>query len=118
MKKLTYNPQDEQVVDHLQCRAHGVFLAFVVDQRVQVEQQQEREVRGAVDDELDERGVDDLAHARTRHQKVADGQQRPKHGDAQNGGHLQTGVFAAVTGCLSKPDCVEELLTVGLSNEL
>lgn len=87
-KKLTYDPEDEQVIYHLQRRAHGVLLALIVDQRVQVEQQQEGEVGGAVDDELDEGCVDDLAHAGARHQKVADRQQRPKHGDTQDRGHL------------------------------
>lgn len=78
-KKLTYDPKDEQVIYHLQSRAHGVFLALIVDQRVQVEQQQEGEVGGAVDDELDEGRVDDLAHTGAWHQKVADREQWPKH---------------------------------------
>lgn len=71
-----------------------------------------------MDDELDEGRVDDLAHAGARHQKVADGQERPKHGHAQHRGHLQTGVLAPVTGRLPEPDGVEELLTVGLSHKL
>lgn len=61
-KKLTYDPEDEQEIYHLQRRTHGVFLVLIVNQRVQVEQKQEREVGGAVDDELDERRVNDLAH--------------------------------------------------------
>lgn len=61
-KHLTYDPEDEQVVDHLQRGAHGVLLALVVDQGVEVEQQQEGHVGGAVDDELDEGRVDDLTH--------------------------------------------------------
>ena len=61
--KPTDDPEDEQVVDHLQGRAHGVLLALVVHQRVEVEQKQEGEVGGAVDDELDEGRMDDLAHA-------------------------------------------------------
>lgn len=88
VKKLTYDPEDEQVINHLQRRAHGVFLAFVVDQRVQVEQQQEGEVGGAVDDELDEGRVDDLAHTGAWRQKVTDRKQRPKHRHAQHRGHL------------------------------
>lgn len=87
-KKLTYDPKDEQVIDHLQCRAHGVFLAFIVDQRVEVEQQQECKVGGAVNDELDEGRVDDLAHTGTWHQKVADRKQWPKHRYAQYCAHL------------------------------
>lgn len=71
-----------------------------------------------MDDELDEGRVDDLAHAGARHQKVADGEQRPEHRHAQHRGHLQTRVFAAVAGRLSEPDGVEELLAVGLSHEL
>lgn len=117
-EKLTYDPEDEEVVDHLQRRAHGVLLALVVDQRVEVEQQQEVEVGGAVDDELDEGRVDDLTHAGARKQKVADGEQRPQHGHAQHGGHLQTRVLAPVAGRLAEPDRVEELLTVGLGHEL
>lgn len=116
--KLTYDPEDEQVIYQLRRGAHGIFLALIVDQRVQVEQQQEREVGGAVDDELDKGRVDDLAHAGARHQKVADGEQRPKHCHAQHRGYLQTGVFAAVAGRLAEPDGVEELLTVGLSHKL
>lgn len=64
---LTYDPEDKQEVDHLQCGAHSVFLALVVHQRVEVEQQQEGEVRGAVDDELDKGGVYDMAHAGAWH---------------------------------------------------
>lgn len=71
-----------------------------------------------MDDELDKGRVDDLAHAGARHQKVADGEQRPKHCHAQHCGYLQTGVLAAVAGRLSEPDGVEELLTVGLSHKL
>lgn len=71
-----------------------------------------------MDDEFDERRVDDLAHAGARHQKVADGKQRPEHRHTQHCGHLQTGVFAPVAGCLAEPDGVEELLTVGLSHKL
>lgn len=115
---LTYDPQDEQVINHLQSGAHGVLLALVVDQRVQVEQQQERQVGGAVDDEFDEGRVDELAHAGAGHQEVADGEQRPQHGHAQHRGHLQAGVLASVARRLAKPDGVEELLTVGLGHEL
>lgn len=71
-----------------------------------------------MDDEFDERRVDDLAHTGAWHQKVADGKQGPEHRHTQHCGHLQTGVFAPVAGCLSKPDGVEELLTVGLSHKL
>lgn len=71
-----------------------------------------------MDDEFDEGCVDDLAHTGAWHQKVADRKQRPKHGHTQHRGHLQTGVFAPVAGRLSKPDGVEELLTVGLSHKL
>lgn len=117
-KHLTYDPEDEQVVDHLQRGAHGVLLALVVDQGVEVEQQQEGHVGGAVDDELDEGRVDDLTHTWAWNQKVADGEQRPEHGYAQNSGHLQTGVFPPVTGRFSEPHGVEKLLTVGLSHKL
>lgn len=116
--KLTHDPDNEQVVDQLRRRAHGVLLALVVDQRVEVEQQQEGEVGGAVDDELDEGRVDDLAHAGARHQQVADGQQRPQEGDAQHGGDLQAGVLAPVAGRLAEPHGVEELLAVGLGHKL
>lgn len=109
---LTYDPQDEQVINHPQRGAHGVFLALVVHQRVQVEQQQERQVGGAVDDEFDEGRVDELAHAGARHQEVADREKRPQHGHAQDRGHLQAGVFAPVARRLAEPDGVEELLTV------
>lgn len=117
-RKPTYDPEDEKVINHLQSGAHCVLLAFVVDQRVKVEQQQEGEVGSAVDDEFHKRGVDDLADARAGHQKVADRQQRPKYGHAQDGGYLQTGVFATVARRLSEPNGVEELLTVGLSHKL
>lgn len=85
---LTYDPEDEQVVYHLQRRSHGVFLALIVDQRVQVEQQQEGEVGRAVDDEFDKGRVDDLAHTGAWDQKVAERKQRPEHGHAQHRGHL------------------------------
>ena len=115
---LTHNPEDEQKIDHLQRRAHGVLLALVVDQRVEVEQEQEGEVGRAVDDELDERRVDDLAHARAWHQQVARGQQRPQNGHAEHRGHFQTRVLAPVARRLAEPDRVEELLAVGLGDKL
>lgn len=114
----TYDPEDEQVVDHLQRGAHGILLALIVHQRVQVEQQQECEVGGAVDDELDEWRVDDLAHARAWHQQVAHRQQRPQHGNTQHRGHLETCVLAPIARRLTKPHSVEELLAVGLSHKL
>lgn len=77
-RKPTYDPEDEKVINHLKSRTHRVLLALVVDQRVQVEQQQEGEVGSAVDDEFHKWGVDDLADAGAGHHKVADGQQRPK----------------------------------------
>lgn len=116
--KLTNDPENEQVIYQLRRRAHGVLLALVVDQGVEVEQQQEGEVGGAVDDELDEGRVDDLAHAGARHQQVADGEQRPEDGHAQHGGDLQAGVLAPVAGRLAEPHGVEELLAVGLSHKL
>lgn len=116
--KLTHDPDNQQVVYQLRRRAHGVLLALVVDQRVEVEQQQEGEVGGAVDDELDEGRVDDLAHAGARHQQVADGQQRPEQRHAQHRGDLQAGVLAPVAGRLAEPHGVEELLAVGLSHKL
>lgn len=88
VRKLTYYPKDEQVVNHLQRRAHGVFLALVVDQRVEVKQQQECKVRGAVDDELHKGCVDDLTHTGAWHQKVADRKQWPKHHHTQHCGYL------------------------------
>ena len=115
---LTHDPEDEQQIDHLQRGAHGVLLALVVDQRVQVEQEEEGEVGRAVDDELDERRVDDLADAPPRHQQVAHGQQRPQHGHAEHRGHFQTRVLAPVARRLAEPDRVEELLAVGLGDEL
>ncbi len=42
-----------------------------------------------MDDELDKRCVDDLAHSRTGSQKVTDGQQRPHQNHAQNRQDLQ-----------------------------
>lgn len=87
-KSLTYDPEDEQVIDHLKRGAHRVLLVLVVDQRVQIKQQQEGEVGGAVDDELNERGMDYLANTGAWHQKVADRKERPKHGHAQNCGHF------------------------------
>lgn len=116
--KLTHDPENEQVVYQLRRRTHGVLLALVVDQGVEVEQQQEGEVGGAVDDELDEGRVDDLAHAGARHQQVADGEQRPEEGHAQHGGDLQAGVLPSVAGRLAEPHGVEELLAVGLSHKL
>lgn len=116
--KLTNDPENEQVIYQLRRRAHGVLLALVVDQGVEVEQQQEGEVGGAVDDELDEGRVDDLAHAGARHQQVAEGEQRPEDGHAQHGGDLQAGVLAPVACRLAEPHGVEELLAVGLSHKL
>lgn len=59
---LTYDPEDEQVVYQLQRRAHSVLLVLVVHQRVEVEQEEEGEVRRCVDDELHEGRVDDVTH--------------------------------------------------------
>lgn len=116
--KLTNDPEDEQIVYQLRRRAHVVLLALVVDQRVEVEQQQEGEVGGAVDDELDKGRVDDLSHTGARHQQVADGEQRPEERHAQHGGDLQAGVLAPVAGRLAEPHGVKELLAVGLSHKL
>lgn len=73
---LTYDPEDEQVVDQLQ-RRDRVFSVLIVDQRVEVEQEEEGEIRAAVDDELHEGCVDDVSDAGTRSEQVADGEQRP-----------------------------------------
>lgn len=116
--RLTYDPEYEQVVNHLQGRAHGVLLALIVHQRVQVDEQEEGEVGGTVYDELDEGRVDDMAHAGARYHQVAQGEQRPQHRHAQYRGHLQTRVFTPVAGRLAEPDCVEELLAVGLGHKL
>ncbi len=71
-----------------------------------------------MDDELDKRCVDDLAHSRTGSQKVTEGQQRPHQHHAQNRQDLQACVLAAVARHLTKPHRVQELLTVGLGNKL